>query len=106
MSAYPEEDVLAALLLEWLRETVDPDLYYDGSSWLNRMIALGRTGDDPTRRRLEEAIADSERRYEMERAWWAVIDAALEWRDAPTALASEGLDTAIDALLHAEAEAR
>lgn len=51
---------------------------------------------------VEAAIANSERRLEVERATGALIMAAEEWRDCPTMLASSGLEDAVDRLRAAE----
>lgn len=45
-----------------------------------------------------EVVADSERRYDIERATEAVLLAAEEWRDGATALVADGLESAVDAL--------
>jgi hypothetical protein len=97
-----EEDVLAALLVRWLMETGElHDVREEdwgvplGVGWIAYDLCE-RTPDGVAA--TEAAIADSERRLAAERADEAVLLAAEEWRDSPTMLASEGLESAIDHL--------
>jgi len=119
-----EEDVLMALVLRASRPVVtnidSTEQSLNAAAWDQAVNVARVPWEDPVPaaaleiayRRMaefgdvEEAIADSERRYAVECAEQAVINAALEWRDTPTALASEGLESAVDAMLHAETEAR
>lgn len=80
-----EEDVLAALLLRYLAIASWPELYdfdHDVAPDYARALCAHRLPPGATRLELEAAIADSERRLEVERARDAVVEAAGRWFDA------------------------
>jgi hypothetical protein len=116
-----EDDVLAVLVLksalgqlmraslgvsdEWgdLQDAWRETLRHDVSAGL---LAVARERQEACGYIVSAAIAETERLWEVERAEQAVINAALEWRDTPTMLAADGLESAVDVLLHAETEVR